>query len=388
MDTLAEPAALPSPSSGSVWTDLHGSVHSAAEVALSAALFSLAIGLFHVARRRRDVPFPRLVRGAALWLSLAGASHLLQADLFGDAGARLVAPLELLSAVTAWALALCTLTVLPRVVTRTAGDDALERLSHERMRNRELTRLLQDRREALEQFTRIAAHDLKAPLRAIDYLAQWVHDDSEGGLSAEGEGHLTALRERANVLKAMLDGVFGYVRTESELPAAEEVDLDELAREAVRSLAPRAGARIELAALGTARAPRESVRRVLQQLLANALQHAGSDEPRISVECEREEEQLVVRVRDDGPGIPAGKHEAVFAPFATQGKATAGTGMGLAIVRSLVHAWGGAVRSRDDVAHGACIEFTLPRRPVEVLPGEEAAPAPTVSDEKVLAGVA
>jgi signal transduction histidine kinase len=96
--------------------------------------------------------------------------------------------------------------------------------------------------------------------------------------------------------------------------------------------------------------------RALDNLLSNAIEHAPSNSS-VVVEAERTPSSLVVRVRDEGPGVPASVRAHLFEPFVS-GRAE-GTGLGLAMVRDIVRAHGGEVRELSP-SHGACFELEIP----------------------------
>ena len=105
--------------------------------------------------------------------------------------------------------------------------------------------------------------------------------------------------------------------------------------------------------------------RVFQNLLENGMLYAGSSQ--LQVGAQATADGLRISVQDEGPGIPADEHEAVFEKFfrglRTGQKAPSGTGLGLAITREIVRAHGGTVRVEDVAPHGARFVIDLPTAP-------------------------
>ena len=95
-------------------------------------------------------------------------------------------------------------------------------------------------------------------------------------------------------------------------------------------------------------ADREEVRRALQNLVDNAVRHAGSA---VELSGQRQDGTATLLVRDDGPGLPATERERVFERFArlddARGRSLGGTGLGLPIARELVTRAGGTLRLED-----------------------------------------
>ena len=117
------------------------------------------------------------------------------------------------------------------------------------------------------------------------------------------------------------------------------------------------------------------IERVLYNLLENAAKYTPPG-TRIAITAEVCAGDLLVSVRDEGPGIPKGQEEAIFEKF-TRGareSATPGVGLGLAIGRAIVQAHGGTIRARNEPAGGACFEFTLPLGAPPEAPEELAEP--------------
>jgi two-component system sensor histidine kinase KdpD len=107
------------------------------------------------------------------------------------------------------------------------------------------------------------------------------------------------------------------------------------------------------------------VRRILVNLLENAHRHAGAS-GQIRITAEQRSEAVVVRVVDNGSGIPASELESVFQPF-SRGVAGGVTGLGLAIARGFAEENGGTLRAEVGES-GATFVLTLPTRPLESSP--------------------
>jgi signal transduction histidine kinase len=98
-------------------------------------------------------------------------------------------------------------------------------------------------------------------------------------------------------------------------------------------------------------------------LLSNAAKFSAADQP-IELELSVQAGELVVSVRDHGPGIAPEHHEAMFGRFARlpqpEGTGVRGTGLGLYISRRLVEAQGGRIWIESDLGRGATFRFALP----------------------------
>jgi signal transduction histidine kinase len=152
--------------------------------------------------------------------------------------------------------------------------------------------------------------------------------------------------------------------TRDALPGAERrrFDLSALAQSLVDDLAD-AGADVAFEGPDrlTVEANLAAVRRVLSNLLDNALKYAGH----ARLKLEQAGDMVTAIVEDDGPGVPAAMQEAVFEPFRrlepSRNRKTGGVGLGLAIARNLARGHGGDI-AIDAAAPGARFIFSLPLR--------------------------
>lgn len=217
----------------------------------------------------------------------------------------------------------------------------------------------------LEQFAYAASHDLKAPLRAIDNLSQWIAEDLGVEANPAVQEHLSLMRQRVRRMSRLLDDLLAYSRVGRQQHASETVRLEELLMELVESLKPaRPGFSFELqckvAPFECAATP---FRQVLQNLISNAMKHHDRDDGRILVEAADLGASVSVTVTDDGPGIDPRFHERIFQVFQTlkPRDQVEGSGIGLALVRKILDVHGGSVRVESELGKGASFQITWPK---------------------------
>jgi signal transduction histidine kinase len=209
--------------------------------------------------------------------------------------------------------------------------------------------------EDLDRFAYSASHDLKAPLRGIRNLTDWIAEDIEDSASADTVENLALVRNRVQRLDLLLDSLLRYSRIGRSGAEPEDVDLARLIADITDYVAPADGfsvtVRGELPALRTDKAPLEQV---LRNLIGNGLKHHDRDAGDVTVSARDLGDAVEFRVDDDGPGIPGHFHERIFQMFQTlrPRDELEGSGMGLAIVKKTVEGRGGSIR----------IESAPPRR--------------------------
>ena len=217
----------------------------------------------------------------------------------------------------------------------------------------------------LEAFSYSVAHDLRAPLRSIDGFSLALLEDCADVLDEAGKQHLRFVREAAQDMAALIDGLLSLSRvTRSEL-RRETVDLAELARNIFGQLRRAAPGRVvetviadDLVAEGDARL----LRGLLENLLGNAWKFSGKQAAaRIEIGMTQAGGERAYFVRDNGAGFDMAYAAKLFGAFQRLHSASEfeGTGIGLATVQRIVHRHGGRVWAESKVGRGATFFFTL-----------------------------
>lgn len=222
-----------------------------------------------------------------------------------------------------------------------------------------MTAELQRKNNELDAFAYAASHDLRAPLRGIANLAQWIEEDLQDSLSDDTREMLALLRSRMHRMEALIDGILQYSRAGRVHEPPEEVHTAALVHEVVDLLSPETATVIADASLPVLFTERLPLRQVLQNLIGNAIKHGG---PGVTIIVSAEEEGPLWRfqVKDDGPGIPEELQGRIWGMFQTlePRDKVEGTGIGLSLVKKLVEAQGGTVALHSRPNEGAAFTFT------------------------------
>lgn len=220
-----------------------------------------------------------------------------------------------------------------------------------------------------QRFLRHVSHELKTPLAALREGVELLSDRVGGELSAQQEEIAGIMRENAIVLQRRIEDLLRYNRAvqAGELRLPEWCPLAELVETAVHKhdLALRARRiRIETD-LGElrVRGDRGKLETVFENLIGNAVRFSPAGGI-IGVRARTEGAEVVITLRDQGPGVAAADRDHIFEPF-HQGViqppgSVQGTGLGLAIVREYVQAHGGRVSLLEETTEGACFQVILP----------------------------
>ena len=215
----------------------------------------------------------------------------------------------------------------------------------------------------LDQFAYVASHDLKAPLRGIGSLAQWIQDDIGESLTGDSAEHMRLLQGRVHRMQALIDGVLAYSRAGRTLTAPEPVDSGALVREVLELLDFPDGVEIQVAPhMPQLQAERVPLQQVFMNLIDNAVKYARGARPDVRVEVAWRElgNAYEFWVRDNGPGIAREYQERIWGIFQTLAARdkVEGTGIGLSVVKKIVESRGGRVGVESEPGQGATFRFT------------------------------
>ena len=224
-------------------------------------------------------------------------------------------------------------------------------------------RLAREERMRRELFAAVS-HDLRTPITSLSLLATAI--DDEVVEDAKRKEYAARMNTHVRALGALIDDLFDLTRLEAqELEwTMERIAVAELVRDAVEAMRPAADAgsvavRAECDD-AVSRGNSEQLRRVLFNLIQNAIRHTPPDGS-VTVRAEQMPDGVEIEVADTGSGIANDARERVFEPFyrADAARAQPGAGLGLAIARAIVEAHGGAIWLEDATA-GTRVRFRLP----------------------------
>jgi two-component system, OmpR family, sensor histidine kinase PrrB len=228
------------------------------------------------------------------------------------------------------------------------------------------TTALQRALEATRRFAADAGHELRTPLTSLRANLDTLERNPDLP-AAQRAALLSESSAEQDRIVHLLDGLQALARGEAaEALPREDVELGDLVDAAVyaaRRRHPQVTYELrEQAAEGSLHGWAGGLRLLVDNLLDNAALHGRDGGGRVEVDLAREGGGWLLRVADDGPGIPAADRERVLEPFA-RGQATAapGTGLGLAIVAQQVALHGGELRLGDSRLGGLTVEVRLPR---------------------------
>ena len=218
--------------------------------------------------------------------------------------------------------------------------------------------------EDLERFAYSASHDLKSPLRAIFNLSKWLEEDLTGKIDDENLERVNMLQSRASRMEDLLDGLLAYSRAgrkvdeKTIMPAA---DLMAQIRELLN--VPDGFEVIIDTSLENISIPRMPLEQVFHNLISNSIKHHDKDTGLVKISAVSQKDKYVFEIEDDGPGIDPKFQHKIFEMFQTlkSRDEVEGSGMGLALVRKILHHHGGRIRVDARPEGGSVFTVTWPK---------------------------
>lgn len=231
-------------------------------------------------------------------------------------------------------------------------------------RQAQLLQEIEAANEELKSFAYVVSHDLKAPLRGIGSLADWLVTDYADKLDDQGREYLGLMKNRVSRMDALIDGVLEYSRVGRVRESRVAVELSALVAGVIQMLAPPPGITVVVdGPLPTVVAERTRLQQLFQNLIGNAIKHLDKPQGEVRIACADAGSRWTFSVADNGPGIKPRHHERIFQLFQTltPRDRKESTGVGLALVKKIVELYGGQVWVESTPGQGSTFYFTLPK---------------------------
>ena len=225
-----------------------------------------------------------------------------------------------------------------------------------------LIRELDTANRELKDFAYIVSHDLKAPLRAIGSISQWIHTDYADKLDEDGKMQLDLLLSRVHRMQNLIEGVLSYSRVTRVIEEKEQIDLNKLVKEAIEMVAPPAKFKITTDPdLPTVLFGPTRLLQVFGNLISNAIKYNDKEEGKIEIHCTDADQAWLISISDNGSGIEEKYFEKIFQIFQTLKSRDEfeSTGIGLTIVKKIIEANGGIINVSSVPGEETTFTFTI-----------------------------
>ena len=242
-----------------------------------------------------------------------------------------------------------------------SSDITEKKLAEENLKNALVD--LEKNNKELDQFAYVVSHDLKAPLRAINNLAEWIVEDMPD-MPEDVSNNLGLLRGRILRMENLINGVLDYSRIGRTKIEMENIDLNLMLTQIVETIVPTQGFEVfidsQMPEIFNAKI---LLYQVFSNIISNAVKY--NDKPIGVIKCSYLELPSFHQftISDNGPGIEKEYHDKVFGVFQTieARDKKESTGIGLSIVKKIIEEKGGTIYIESKEGEGASFIFTLPK---------------------------
>lgn len=216
----------------------------------------------------------------------------------------------------------------------------------------------------LENFAYITSHDLRAPLRGIENLLNWIARDESDHLSEKSKNYFEKANQQTKRMNDLISGILSYSRLTTAENIKTLIDLNKVVNEVIEDEYISSAATINIGhSLPTISSCETQMKQLFYNLFNNAIKHNDKENTTIDVKFEETNSQYIISVEDNGPGIDKQYHDKIFQLFQTlQPKSkTNSTGVGLTIVKKIIDLHGGEITIDSQSESGTRFNLCLPK---------------------------
>lgn len=228
---------------------------------------------------------------------------------------------------------------------------------------------LQKSNEALFQFTAIASHDLQAPIRQLNMFAHFIKEDCGTDLDAKAHAYLDKIIGCAARTRGIVANLLEFSRSSTTGLSLVPVDLSRVVQQARAALEDNMNSakydlEVHMGDLPTVLGHADLLERLFVNLMSNTVKFNHNGKPEIWVRATCTKDQARIEFEDNGPGIPSGESDLVFAMYGrakADAKGPTGNGIGLSLCRHIAESHGGNLTLDSSFKGGARFVLVLDR---------------------------
>jgi len=222
---------------------------------------------------------------------------------------------------------------------------------------------LQISNKGLNDFAHVVSHDLKAPLRGIHSLTEFLTEDHGNDLSKDAKNLITLISKRIKKMDFLINGILKYSKISNQKHEYGDIDVNQLVTETIDLLAPTSQIKVKITSkLPVIAADAIQLQQVFQNLIGNSIKFIGKNKGKVEISHSESESHWKFSIKDNGPGIDAKHFERIFGIFQTlhpNGDELINSGVGLAIVKKIIELHGGEIKVISELDIFTEFRFTI-----------------------------
>ncbi|TDE12034.1 sensor histidine kinase [Dyadobacter psychrotolerans] len=221
----------------------------------------------------------------------------------------------------------------------------------------------------LDQFAYVVSHDLKAPLRAINNLSEWIEEDITDLIEGDTKDQFKLLRGRVHRMESLINGILSYSRAGRIKTTKERFLVKSIVDDLCETFGTKKSVSFNLEGDPELELVSEKITlmQILQNFMSNGIKYNDKQDVVITVGWQETDSFIQFFVADNGPGISPEFHDKIFVIFQTlqSRDEVESTGVGLAIVKKIMDEKGGIIRVESIMKEGTTFFFTWPKNEVK-----------------------
>ncbi|MBN4065934.1 response regulator [Candidatus Amoebophilus asiaticus] len=244
-----------------------------------------------------------------------------------------------------------------------------EEIAKEKEKVEHFANELENRNQELREFTSVASHDLKEPLRKVITLADRLKEAVGNKLDEKPREYLDRIRVTTKRMNQLIEDLLKYSKISVNETPVEKTDLSEILKDVLTDLEvsiEESKGKVNIHDLPTVDADKTQMHQLFQNLLSNALKfHQKGASPKVNISSRVVNQEFYeITVEDNGLGFDEKNMDKLFKPFQRlhDQKDFEGTGIGAAICQKIVKKHGGEIRAESTPGKGATFTILLPAR--------------------------
>ncbi|MCI2229248.1 PAS domain S-box protein [Polaribacter sp. MSW13] len=220
---------------------------------------------------------------------------------------------------------------------------------------------LTEKNKELRDFAHVVSHDLKAPLRNMNTLVSWLEEESVA-FSSNNNKNFKLLHKNLEKMDLLIAGILNYTTVDKVQNKKKNIDLNLLLKDIIDITYVPKHIQINLKSiLPTVRGDVFRMQQLFQNLVNNAVKYIDKKQGIINIDCILEDEFWKFSIEDNGIGISEKYFEKIFEVFQSLEKVEGSSGIGLSIVKKIIHFYNGKIWLTSVVNKGTTFYFTIPK---------------------------
>jgi signal transduction histidine kinase len=229
---------------------------------------------------------------------------------------------------------------------------------------KEYTINLEKTNRELDKFASIVSHDLKAPLRAIGNLTDWIEEDAGSTFAPDTRKNFNTIKQRVQRMEDLIQAILDYSKADRKEGEVVKVDTKKLVEDSIDFIGrPEKTKFVVEKNMPVLQTDQTRLSQVFTNLIGNAIKYNNNPDPEVKISAQEEGSSWLFSIKDNGPGIDKKFHEKIFVIFQTLNRRddVESTGVGLAIVKKIIEDEGGSVWVESEPGQGADFKFLWPK---------------------------